>query len=321
MIDSFGRTIEYMRISVTDRCNLRCRYCMPEEGIEKLPMSMILTYEEILRICRAAAELGIRDFRVTGGEPLVRRGCPDLIRELKKTRGIRNVTLTTNGQLLEHYADDLARAGLDGVNVSLDTLREDRYALITRGGSLQPVRAGIDRALQAGLKTKVNCLLQKDLNEDELENFARLAFDRGIDVRFIELMPVGCGDPRSGVSNETALKILRGKWSELLPDDRPHGSGPAVYCRVPGKEGAVGFISAVHGKFCGRCNRIRLTSTGQIRPCLCYEDTLDLKPALAEDSDEALKKTILKAVMSKPAGHSFGAEAPPDGSAMVQIGG
>lgn len=332
MLDQYGRNIDYMRISITDRCNLRCRYCMPAEGVKKLDMKQILTFEEILHICRAAADLGISKFKVTGGEPLVRRGCADLIREMKQVPGVRQVTMTTNGQLLREYVPALLEAGLDGVNVSLDSLREDRYERITRGGRLEKVLEGIDAALAAGIRTKVNCVPQRGVNEDELMDFADFAFGRGVDVRFIELMPVGFGDPDAGVANEAILKALRRSYPQLEKDEAVHGNGPAVYYRLPAKAGAVGFISAMHRSFCGSCNRIRLTSTGLVKPCLCYENGIDLMAVLRAEGgngpdrehslrEHLLREALLRAVQAKPPGHRFDDRRLVDHRAMMEIGG
>ena len=325
MKDSLGRNIEYMRISITDRCNLRCRYCMPEEGIEKISMSQILTFEEIGRICKQAVQLGITRFKITGGEPLVRRGCPDLIRMIGEIHGVEQVTLTTNGQLLGEYLDELVDAGLDGVNVSLDSLDGDRYRMITRGGELGPVLGSIDKAAARGIRTKVNCLLQEGINEDELMDFANMAFDKGIDVRFIETMPVGFADAEIGMSNEEALLLLQRQWPELSPDNSVHGNGPAVYYHIPGRAGAIGFISPLHGKFCDQCNRIRLTSTGMLKPCLCYDESIDIRKALEESgktgSDQALRDAVASCVMAKPADHCFLERERSEGDPMVEIGG
>ncbi len=328
MKDAFGRNIDYMRISVTDRCDLRCLYCMPEGGIEKLPMDRLLTYEEIVRISRAAAALGITRLKITGGEPLVRKGCPDLIRSLKEIPGIEQVTLTTNGQQLVRHLDALLAAGLDAVNISLDSLRADRYRLITRGGELDAVLEAVSAAKEAGLRTKINCLPMSGLNEDEIEDFAAFAFDNGLDVRFIEIMPVGFGRPDEGVSNTAVLERLQKAFPDLEEDDAVHGNGPAVYYRRPGRNGAVGLISAMHGIFCSSCNRIRLTSTGRIKPCLCYEDSVDLLPALALDKavsetcTKALEESLRTAVLAKPAAHCF-TEQPQaaEPKSMSEIGG
>jgi len=327
-----------MRISITDRCNLRCRYCMPAEGIEKVSMSQILTYEEILRICRAAAGLGIRKFKVTGGEPLVRKGCASFCGELREIPGVEQVTLTTNGQLLAGEIGALQEAGIDGINISLDSLREDRYRQITCGGRLEDTLKGLDAAIASGIPTKVNCLLQRGFNEDELPHFAELAFSRGIDVRFIEIMPIGFGRPETGLSNEAVLQRLERLYPDLVRDERVHGNGPAVYYRRSnaGAEtsaggdasagdaqpaGSIGLISAMHSSFCGSCNRIRLTSQGEVKPCLCYEDSISLKPALAEGSCEALQQALRDAINEKPAGHTFEDPGSVDRRAMMQIGG
>lgn len=327
MKDNYGRDINYMRISITDRCDLRCRYCMPAEGIEKVSMSRILTYEEILRICAAAAELGISRFKITGGEPLVRKGCTSFVRELKRIPGVEQVTLTTNGQQLAAQVGALAQAGVDGLNISLDSLREDRYRYITGGGDLSKTLAAIDESIAAGIPTKVNCLLQKQFNEDEIADFAALAFGKGIDVRFIEIMPVGFGRPETGISNDEVLKRLRRDYPDLAEDESVHGNGPAVYYRLPDCGGAIGLISAMHHSFCESCNRIRLTSQGLIKPCLCYEDAVDLRPALdAEAADPegggaALCAALEEAILGKPPGHTFYDRASVETKAMSQIGG
>ncbi len=303
MKDRFEREIDYLRISITDRCNLRCRYCMPE-GCDKVSMSQILTYEEIRRICRIAARLGIRKIRITGGEPFVRLGCTDLIRTIKRTEGIASVTVTTNGQNLVQYIDELKAAGIDGINISLDTLDPDRYAYITGGGSLDKTLQSIDLAVEAGIRTKVNCLIQKDFNEDEIFRLAGFAFRKGIDLRFIELMPIGIADPSQGISNEWILGMLRKNWPDLEKDNRKHGSGPAVYYLRPGIPGGIGLISAIHNSFCAGCNRIRLTSQGQIKPCLCYDGGIDLKPYLKRP-DQELETALKEAILQKPEGHCF----------------
>ena len=303
MKDSYGREIEYMRVSITDRCNLRCRYCMPE-GCDKVAMSRILTYEEIERICRAAADLGIRKIKITGGEPFVRLGCTDLMRKIKTLAGIDEVTVTTNGQNLHQYIDELKEIGIDGINISLDTLDPERFRYITGGGSLDRTLRGIELASGSGIKTKVNCLLQKGFNEDEVFSMAELAFRNGIDVRFIELMPIGAGEQDRGISNEYVLGKLIVRWPDLERDYSAHGNGPAVYYRRPGVCGGIGLISAIHGVFCSSCNRIRLTSQGQLKPCLCYDTGTDLRSVLAGTDDE-LRAAIKETVMNKPEAHCF----------------
>lgn len=304
MKDRYGRTIDYMRVSITDRCDLRCRYCMPE-GCEKVPMSQILTYEEIVRICRVASELGISRIKITGGEPFVRLGCTGLIRSIKEIEEIEEVTVTTNGQILERYIDELKEIGVDGINISLDTLDPEKYTYITGRGELRKTLRSIEKTAHSGIKTKINCLLQKDFNEDEMFDFAELAFMHEIDVRFIEMMPVGAADAGAGLSNTYVLQRMKEKWPDLEPDESTHGNGPAVYYRRPGIKGGIGLISAMHGKFCRYCNRVRLTSQGQLKPCLSYDTGTDLMPFL-KGTDDELKEAIRKAIYEKPEAHCFG---------------
>jgi cyclic pyranopterin phosphate synthase len=276
---------------------------MPE-GCEKVSMSQILTYEEIERICRAAAGLGISRIKITGGEPFVRRGCTDLIRRVKAIDGIEEVTVTTNGQTLDKYIDELKEIGIDGVNISLDSLDPDNYRYITGGGELAKTLNSIGLSAKSGIKTKVNCILQKGCNEDELFDLAGLAFTYGIDVRFIEEMTVGAGKLRAGISNDDVLKRLKERWPDLEPDESIHGNGPAVYYKRGGVPGAIGLISPIHGVFCAECNRIRLTSQGKIRPCLCYDREIDIVPALA-GTDEDIAGVIRAAILAKPESHCF----------------
>lgn len=320
MKDRFGRSIEYMRISITDRCNLRCRYCMPH-GIEKVEHARIISYEDIVRICEAAAGLGITKFKITGGEPLVRIGCSDLVKQIKSISGTKQVTLTTNGIELAGHMASLVDAGLDAVNISLDTLKPEKYRYITQIGSIDKVMEGIDAALLSGTKTKINCVPQRGFNDDEIKDFARFAFDRGIDVRFIELMPIGSAIDGNGVSNNDIIEALRSDFPGLTPDDSIHGNGPAVYYSISGLKGGIGLISAMHGVFCESCNRIRLTSQGLIKPCLCYEESIDIKPALAGDIKD-IQKTLEEAIMAKPGQHCFNEDpGQTDHRSMSQIGG
>ncbi len=310
-----------MRISITDRCNLRCRYCMPE-GCAKVPMSEILTLEEIIKICRAAAALGIHKIRLTGGEPLVRHGCALLVKDLKQTEGISQVTLTTNGQALSSCFEELRSAGLDGINISLDTLDAERYRYLTGGGSLDRTLQAIGLCVAAGIPTRLNSLILKAFNEDEILSLAAFAFERGIDLRFIELMPIGIADPSLGVPNERVLQTLLARWPALEKDSRRHGNGPAVYYCRPGERFGIGLISAMHHSFCQSCNRLRLTSRGQLKPCLCYDEGIDLKPLL-KGPEEALQAAIKEAICLKPPGHCFteqrfGSREP---RLMSQIGG
>lgn len=244
MKDLQGRDINYMRISITDRCNLRCKYCMPD-GIELLPMSEILSFEEIIRVCRQAVELGITRFKITGGEPLVRKGCASLIREIKRLPGVEQVTMTTNGVLLSGYLEQLSEAGLDAVNISLDTLHRKEFAELTGADHLPEVLESIDAAVESGLRVKVNAVLQKGKNADEWQQLLELAKDRPLDVRFIEMMPIGRGRECMGIANDELLKQIQENYPGVCKDERVHGNGPAVYYHIPGFAGSVGFISAI----------------------------------------------------------------------------
>ncbi len=332
MKDRYNRTIDYMRISITDRCNLRCTYCMPQE-ITLTSMENILTYEEILRICNAAVELGITRFKVTGGEPLVRKGCVTLIREMKRIPGIEQVTMTTNGVLLGQYLEELISAGIDGINISLDTLDADRYERITGKNELSAVMENIGRAINSGIRVKLNAVLQNGVNEDEWEHIALLARTNRLDVRFIEMMPIGFGKNCRGVSGRELFEKMKTRWPDLETVEDIHGNGPAVYYHVPGWKGSIGLINAIHGKFCASCNRIRLTSRGMLKPCLCYGDTVDLMPILRGAAagskpdgnagiNDMIRRAIAEAIMEKPAQHCFEQkEYVTEESQMVSIGG
>lgn len=332
MKDQYGRTIDYMRISVTDRCNLRCRYCMPD-GITQVPMAQILTFEEIETVCRAAVRVGITRFKITGGEPLVRLGCAELIGRIKKIPGAEQVTLTTNGILLGSYLDVLVENGTDAVNVSLDTLKREAYREITGYDELPRVLESIDRTLKKGLPVKINCVLQKGINEGEWKDLAEFARDRKVDVRFIEMMPVGYGKQCAGISGEEIRKKILLAYPDMQKETRIHGNGPAVYEKIPGFAGSIGFINAVHGKFCDRCNRIRLTAEGELKPCLCYGESTDLKRVLREEGwrgqsenseklIEAVAAVLRQTIEEKPKEHCFDSvNAITENRRMVQIGG
>ncbi len=303
ILDSFGRTINYLRISVTDRCNLRCLYCMPPEGVPQILHSELLSYEEIRTVVQAAAELGIDKIRLTGGEPLVRAELPELIKMVSQIEGIRELSLTTNGTLLKKYALELRRAGLSRVNVSLDTLKTDRFQYITRLGRLNDVLEGIEAAKEAGFKpVKINTVVMRGINDDEILDFAGMTYEAGWHVRFIELMPFK-GVAEFVSSNELRQHIsLLGK---LEPCASTTGDGPATYYQLAGAKAYMGFISPLTElSFCSRCNRMRLTPDGELRPCLLGEDEIDLKTPLRNNaSAEELKRLILKAVTSKPERH------------------
>jgi len=327
MKDSFHRSIDYLRISVTDRCNLRCVYCLPPEGVVLKPRDGILSYHEIARVVRAAAKLGVRRVRLTGGEPLVRSDLPDLVAEIAGTPGIKEVTLTTNGLLLARYAEALARAGLRRVNVSLDTLREQRFQQISRvGHGLDQVIEGIRAAERCGLTPiKLNTVVVRGYNDDELAEIAGLTFVENWYVRFIELMPVGqCAawDESRFVPAAEIMTELEKEFGLLTGAAAPVGGGPARYYRLPGARTTVAFITPVSDHFCGGCNRLRLTSDGRIRPCLLSDVELDVQQALRTGATSGeLRDLIWQAIAAKPAGHLLESQAAPLQRSMAQIGG
>lgn len=297
MKDQFDREITYLRVSVTDRCNLRCRYCMPPEGVCKLDHSDVLRYEEIVEIVAAAAELGITKVRVTGGEPLVRPGVTGLCARIAALSGIREVSLTTNGILLDRHAGELKDAGVRRVNVSLDTLDPDKYRSITGGGDLEMALAGLRAAERAGLHPlKLNTVLIGGFNDDEIENFVALTRDRDLQLRFIELMPLGPGadfGPEAYLSGDTVL--------ERVPELRPVAGdgGVARLYQLPGGRGKVGLIAPVNRHFCPSCNRLRLTSEGHLKPCLHSSREIPLRGLHGSE----LKEAIREAVRQKPSAH------------------
>lgn len=324
MVDQHGRNIEYMRISVTDRCNLRCVYCMPEEGVETVPHDEVLTYEEILRIVRAGVSLGIKKLRVTGGEPLVRRDVAGFIRRAREVEGIESVVMTTNGVLFPEQGRALQEAGLNGVNFSLDTLDAGAFAAITRASVLDKVLEGVSLALALGLTTRINCVPVDPLNTASLIEVAGLARDLPLDVRFIEMMPIGPGARFQPVGSDAVLARLAEAYGRPVPSARPHGSGPARYYDFPGFMGSIGFISAITGAFCESCNRVRLTAEGTLKLCLCHDAGVDLKPLLRGGaSDETLKTAMREAIYQKPMHHDFcePEREAPQARKMVQIGG
>ncbi len=348
MTDSIGRKIDYLRISVTDRCNLRCRYCMPKEGVTLGTMQDMLTYEEIITVVKAFAGLGITKIKISGGEPLVRRNLEFLIESLCAIDGITEVTITTNGVLLSEHAQKLYDAGVRSVNVSLDTLSREKYLNITGFDELYRVLDGIDRALRIGMKVKINSVLCTDFfdGKEEFEsNFhdlTNLVFDKPVDVRFIELMPIGTGREHRGVSEEELKALLIQKYGKIMPDNTIHGNGPAKYVKLSGSIGSIGFISPLGHKFCNDCNRIRLTSTGILKPCLCYEEGTDLRAVLRKtrscertaemddmaygddvcETDRILSATITNTVNIKRKEHCFEhAEDVSETRKMSQIGG
>ncbi len=321
MYDKFQRKIDYMRISITDRCNLRCRYCMPKD-IELLPMGDLLTYEEILDVCEEAVSLGISKFKITGGEPLVRKGCISFISKLKSLSGVDQVTLTTNGILLKNQVDALKNAGIDGINISLDTLDKTKFKEITGFDQLDRVLEGIKAAVESRIPLKINAVLQKGINEEEWIGLMELARAYPLDVRFIEIMPIGEGDRGEMVSNVELLSKIKARYDKIVEDNTQHGNGPAIYYKIPGFQGSIGFISAIHGKFCGQCNRIRMTSTGEIKPCLCFDYGISVRDAVRGNDRNEIKKILSTAIDRKPEMHCFEEkEDITEQKKMVQIGG
>ena len=297
MIDRLGRDITYLRISVTDKCNLRCRYCMPEEGICKRDHTDMLTEDEIIRAVEAAASLGIGKIRITGGEPLVKKNIVSICRRTAEVEGIREVCLTTNGILLPQLAKPLREAGVKRLNLSLDTLQEDKYAYITRIGTMDAFRAGLDAAFEAGFeKIKINSVLIGGFNDDEIEAMAKLTLEYPLDMRFIELMPMyDSGD--FGIDAYVPFSRVL----EILPEAEPvaKDGGVARLYRLPGAKGNIGLISPVSAHFCGECNRLRLTADGKLKPCLHSADEYNIKGL----SQEEMRRVMAKAIWNKPAWH------------------
>ena len=332
VIDLFGRTVDYLRISVTDRCNLRCVYCLPARGIRRNARAELLSIAEIVHVVEAAAQLGVRRIRLTGGEPLVRPDIVGLVRALAQVPNIEDISLTTNGMLLERLAGPLAEAGLRRVNVSLDTLNPERFLRITRFGELDRVWRGIQAAQGVGLEpTKINTVVVRGVNDDELPALADLTRDRPWHVRFIELMPIGSGGEwEAGTPGRRERYVSVQEMSarlaglNLTPVRGTAGNGPARVYQIPGAAGFVGFISPIGEHFCATCNRLRLTADGRLRPCLFLDREVPIREALRRGED--IGPLIVRAVQAKPSGHGLTAEDSRVswervGSAMSQIGG
>ena len=327
LIDRFGRQVTYLRVSVTDRCNLRCVYCMPPEGITWKEHNSILSYEEIIQVVKAAAQEGVSGVRLTGGEPLVRRDLPDLVRAVAAVPGIRDVSLTTNAILLEGMAAELAEAGLKRINVSLDSLKPELFARITRGGSLDKVMRGIRAAEGAGMRPiKVNAVIMRGVNDEELESLALLTMENDWHVRFIEIMPVrnqapwgeGFPDPVLAYYPVHDMK-MRLEPLGLHPVHHMEGQGPAELYQLQGAKGVIGLISPIGQKFCEKCNRLRLTADGTLRPCLLTDNEISVLPTLRAGGD--ITALLREAVLQKPEGHELEAQHSPNGRCMIQIGG
>lgn len=318
MKDSYQRNINYLRISITDHCNLMCRYCMPNNSVSKANVTSILSIEQIERVVKVFTSLGVTKVRLTGGEPLIRKDLIELVTRVGKIEGIEDFSLTTNGVLLQQYATKLKDAGLDRVNISLDTLDKKKYAEITQGGNLKAVLAGIEEAKIQGLSPiKLNVVLIRGFNDDEIENFVNLTLDETIDVRFIELMPVGTASEWASdryVSNQIVLDKVPG----LIECGKDEKSSTALYYKIPSAKGRVGIINPISHKFCSDCNRIRITATGKLKLCLHSNIEIDLKDVLEDET--LLKEKVLSSIAQKSLAHHL-----EDGNYisknMCQIGG
>lgn len=320
LVDQFSRTISYLRLSVTDRCNLRCMYCMPEDGEDAEPQvksgkflmhSELLSYEELLRIVQLAVSLGMNKIRLTGGEPLVRKGILDFISALNKVEGLDQIRLTTNGVLLQKYAADLYANGVHQINVSLDSLQRDKFKRITGRDNFDDVWAGLKSASDLGFRVKINVVAMKGINDDEFADFARLALDYPFQVRFIEFMPVGDKNSwqRKSYIESDAIRDLVAHVGNLQPSQKQYGDGPARMYNIEtpgGQTGSVGFISPISHHFCDKCNRLRLTSEGRLRACLLRDSETDLKQLMRSGgSDQDIVESIRQTILNKPQGHKL----------------
>lgn len=325
MKDGFGREIDYLRISVTDKCNLRCKYCMPEQGVAFMPHEAVLTLEEIYRVVRIMESLGVRKLRFTGGEPLVRKNLVKLIGDVNSLAGIEDIAITTNGILLKEKIDALRDAGLKRSNISLDTRDRNVFERITGYDGLDCVLESIDAALDRGMQVKINCVPCRELNEPEIESIAKLAREKDVDVRFIELMPIGCGKDFHGISSGEILERLELRYGAARKMLSEMKSETAQYYLFEGFRGRIGFISPMSHKFCSACNRVRLTVEGRLKLCLHYDNGIELKPLLREGrSDDEIRECIAEAVKKKPETHAFSEKQikeKEDQRKMVQIGG
>ncbi|CAG0993231.1 GTP 3',8-cyclase [Geobacteraceae bacterium] len=304
LTDTFGRTINYLRLSVTDRCNMRCVYCMPAEGLPLRSHREILSYEDLLSIARTAVSLGIEKIRVTGGEPLVRKGILGFLAQLAETPGLRQLVLTTNALHLAEMAESLKFAGVQRLNISLDSLKPATFSAITRGADVSRVMAGIDAAERAGFPLKINMVVMNGINDDEILDFVAMTMDRAVTVRFIEYMPaIKATDWESRVvPGDTILERIAERFS-FKSEARESLAGPARIFSVDGAAGTFGIISPVTGHFCEECNRIRVTAAGRARSCLFSDREVDLKPFLAIGDDRALAAALRQVVTFKPRRH------------------
>lgn len=320
MKDKFNREIEYLRISLTESCNLRCIYCMPEDNI-CFRGSEGLSKKEIEYLIDIFVEIGLKKIRFTGGEPLLRADLVELI-SFAKSKGIPKIAITTNGILLNKYLDPLVSAGLTEVNISLDSLKEDKFSRITRGGHLEDVLFSIKRAIEKGMKVKVNSVIIEDINEEDLIDLCRLSINYELDVRFIELMPIGEGVRYRGISGQDLINRIKEEF--VLEESQRDGiNGPASYYKILNGKGRVGFISALTNHFCDSCNRIRITSDGILKQCLHFKGGLDLKEVLRSGlGREDISRRIRETIFNKPKGHRFVEDGKgEDQRLMFQVGG
>ncbi len=311
MLDKYDRNINYLRVSVTDRCNLHCSYCRPKEGVSLKGHEDILRYEEIIRVIEQAVKIGFIKVRLTGGEPLVRRGFVEFVRSLKKIEGLQDISLTTNGILLDQFAKDIFSAGVNRINISLDSLDQEKFYQISGGGNLDDVLRGIDAAEKAGFEPiKINTVVIRGFNDNEVIDFARLAIKKPYQIRFIELMPiseVNINQPKDFLPNMELLERIRKHFKlEALGKKKKVSDGPARIYKLAGGAGEVGFINPVSDHFCSTCNRLRLTADGKLRACLLNESEIDLKEALSRKcSDTDLAGLIGRAILLKPEKHDL----------------
>lgn len=324
MRDLYGRRINYLRLSVTDRCNMRCFYCMPAEGVEKTGHDAVLSFEELQLIAETAVGLGIEKIRITGGEPLVRAGITGFLGRLAAIPGLRHLALTTNGLLLAQMADELRRAGVQRLNVSLDSLKPDTFQEITRGGDLSRVLDGLDAAEAAGFPPpKINVVIMRGVNDAEIFDFVEMTRTRGNSVRFIEYMPVVKeeGWQRYCISGDEIMERIAAQYP-LETVDKGAYSGPSKDFRIPEAKGSIGIITAVSGHFCSECNRIRVTARGQAKGCLFSDEKTDLVPYLRPPDREGLAKVLRGIVSAKPEGHGITCEGYAHTNfTMAQVGG
>ena len=309
LIDAHGRAVSYLRLSVTDRCNLRCRYCMPAEGLPTRPKDEVLTFEDIVFLVQQACALGVRHVRITGGEPLLRRELPALVRALREETPVEELAMTTNALLLHKHVDALVDAGLSRINVSLDSLRPDRFERITRVQLLEETWRGLRAAEAAGLSPiKINTVLLRGFNDDEVEDWLELTRGHAYIVRFLELMPMGEGSELRRLGAFEDVSAVRRALVErhgLEPCDAHVGNGPARYWAAPGAKGALGFITPMSAPYCDTCTRFRVTATGELRPCLAEDVHVHLREAVRARDARAVREGFLEAARRKPAGHRW----------------